>query len=461
MDREDLGVGFLVLLLEKALRRIVSEAAGVDAHHVDRGLAFDDPFGELPARATRGRDPEGMALVEPEVGHQRRRPDDRRTVGRVRDGAVIDLLDPDLAEGRHALDRRLDIGHQPVEIFLEQLVFAVRRRAVHIADRRAFLVGAEQQAACLLAHVPGTVGFAQHAHFGQALALALLDRRMRFSHDILVLDRNDRHLQPDHAAGLAREIAARRYDMLADDVAGIRLDPPLAAAGPLDRGHGGVAVDLAPAIACAAGQGLGQVGGLDVAVLRVLDGAEQPFGIAQRPDLADLVRRQCLDLDPANRGGDAGIVLILVHPVLGAGETDVGDLAEAGVEPRLLLQPLVERHGIFVDLADRIADVEEGQQAGRVPGRTGGELLALNQHAIGPAFLDQVIERRHAHDAAADHHHSRMRPHLGSSCQFRAKLGCDFQGTHHRSLLIARLHLSRKRRLPACLSGLSRIGPSA
>ena len=53
------------------------------------------------------------------------RADDRRAVGRIGDGAVVDLLDADLAEGRHARDRRLDMRHQPVEILLEELVFGL------------------------------------------------------------------------------------------------------------------------------------------------------------------------------------------------------------------------------------------------------------------------------------------------------------------------------------------------
>ena len=64
---EDIGVGFLVLGLEVATGGVGAETAGVHAHHVDRRLALDDPFRELPAGAARGGDAEGMALVQPEV----------------------------------------------------------------------------------------------------------------------------------------------------------------------------------------------------------------------------------------------------------------------------------------------------------------------------------------------------------------------------------------------------------
>ena len=51
MDGEDFGVGLFVLLDEVAFIGIRPEAARVDAEHVDRRLAVDDPFGELPAGA--------------------------------------------------------------------------------------------------------------------------------------------------------------------------------------------------------------------------------------------------------------------------------------------------------------------------------------------------------------------------------------------------------------------------
>ena len=109
MHGEDLRVGLLVLLNEITCVRIRAEATRVDAKHVDRRLAFDDPLGELPAGAASRGDAKRMAFVEPEVPHARRGADDRRAVGRVGDGAVVDLLDADLAEGGNARDRGFDV----------------------------------------------------------------------------------------------------------------------------------------------------------------------------------------------------------------------------------------------------------------------------------------------------------------------------------------------------------------
>ena len=191
---------------------------------------------------------------------------------------------------------------------------------------------------------------------------------MSFGHDILVLDRDHRHVDPDHAAGRPCEIPGRRDDVLADDVALVGRNLPFAAWPPLDRDHGRMAVDLRPALARRPRQGLGQVGGLDIAVLGMLDRADDSVDVAKWPDLLDLLRRQELDRD-AYRRGDAGVIVIFVHPVASAGEADVGDLAQADVEAALLFECPIEGDRILVDLSDRIAEVEERQEARRVPGR--------------------------------------------------------------------------------------------
>ena len=242
---------------------------------------------------------------------------------------------------------------------------------------------------------------------------------MSLGDDILMLNRNDGDVDPDHASGAPREIPRRRHDVLADDVALVGDHLPFAALKPLDRGDGGMTVDLAAAVAGRARQRLGQVGGLDVAVLRMLDRADDSVDVAQRPNVLDLGRRQELHLDAADRRGDAGIIIVLVEPVAGAREADVGHLAQADVEARLLFERLVESDRIFVDLPDRITEIEQGQKPGRMPGRAGGQLLAFDENAVGPTLLDEMVERRDADHAPADHHRPRMRSHRNPSSIWR------------------------------------------
>src|SRR5271156_620907 len=112
-----------------------------------------------------------------------------------------------------------------------------------------------------------------------------------------------------------------------------------------------MAVDFGSAFASAARQRLRQIGGLDVTVLEVLDCANDSVDIAERPDLLDLARREEFDLD-ADRLCDARVIIVFVHPVAGPREANVRHLAKAGVEASLLLERLVERYRILMDLPD-------------------------------------------------------------------------------------------------------------
>jgi hypothetical protein len=128
----------------------------------------------------------------------------------------------------------------------------------------------------------------------------------------------------------------------------------------------------------------------------------------------------------ADRLRDPGIVTVFVHPVAGAGEADVRDLPEPDILTGLGLQALVEPDRVFVQLADRVGHVEQRQQAGGVPGRSGGQLLALDQDDVRPAFLHEMIQRAHADHPAPDHHHARDFFHGPLSSH-------DFSHRQHRS----------------------------
>ena len=95
----------------------------------------------------------------------------------------------------------------------------------------------------------------------------------------------------------------------------------------LDAVDGGVAVDLGAARARALGEGLGEVGRLHVAVVGMLDRADDAVGVAERPQLLHLLGGDQVDVD-ADRLGGAGIIHVLVPAVLGAGEAEVGDLTK-------------------------------------------------------------------------------------------------------------------------------------
>jgi hypothetical protein len=234
-----------------------------------------------------------------------------------------------------------------------------------------------------------------------------------------VLDRDRGHVDAEHAAGLARVVAGGDHHVLAGDVALGRGQPPLAARRARGAGDGGLLVDLRAAVARALPERHRQIGRRDVTVVRVVQGADDVRRVAavaevdERPQLLDLARRDHLE-GHADRIGRAAVLLVLVHPCPAGGEAQVAGHVEADVLTGLRGQALVQVDRVLVQLPDRIAHVKERQQAGGVPGGARRELGALEQHDVGPALLRQVIERGHADDPAADHHHPGMRLHLGN-----------------------------------------------
>ena len=407
MNDEDIGIGFFILGMQVGRVGIVAKAPRLHAQHVDTGLALDHPMGQLPARAARRRNAKAVAFIEPKIAPTPGRTNDRAAVRCVGDGAVIDPFDADLAEGRHSGDGRFDMGGQTVEILGEQFVLGTIDGTMGITDRRPDLVRPQQQAAGFLTQIPRAVGFPQHAHFGQAGLMPLDDLGVWLGDDILMFDRQHGDVEADHGAGAPGIIAGGRDDVFAGDIALVCLHQPFAIGLLFDTQHRGLAIDLGAEVAGTDGHGLGHVGGLDIAVAGMLDGADQPVDIAQGPDFLDVGRSQEFDLDTDGLG-HAGILMIFVHAVAVHGQANIADLAEAHRLSRFRLQPLIELDRVFVDLPNRIAHIEQRQQSRRVPGRAGRQFIALHQHHIRPTLPGQLVQRGDAHNSAANHNHARL-----------------------------------------------------
>ena len=148
------------------------------------------------------------------------------------------------------------------------------------------------------------------------------------------------------------------------------------------------------------------------------------------------------------------------------------------IEPGLLFQRLVERDRIFMDLSDRVAEVEQRQETRRMPGRAGGQLLALDEDAVGPALPGEMIERRDADHAPANDHSPRVRSHshpldlrrllIGRSLTSPLVLAYDASQINGGTPIMKRLASSRLSCLVIigaahadCLKGNSGIPPGA
>ena len=230
-----------------------------------------------------------------------------------------------------------------------------------------------------------------------------------------MLDRNGRNVDAEHPAGLASVVAGRADHVLTCDDALVGRQLPLTARRLFDGSHFGLLVDLGAAGAGTLAQRHGQVGRRDVAVVRVVESADDLRRVAatevdERPELLDFLRRNDLERH-ADGVGRAAVLQVLVHAVLAGGQAQVAGHVKADVLTGFRRQALVQVDRVLVELADRVAHVEEWQQAGGVPCRAGRQLGALKQHDIRPAFLDEVVKRTDANDTAADHDHSSMSLH--------------------------------------------------
>ena len=396
---EDMGVGFFVFQLGELLGGY-AETPGIDAVHVDRGFALDHPLGKLPAGAAGRRHAEGVTFGNPEVLQAEGGPDHGVAVGGVGNRAVGDVLDAGVLEGGNPVDAGFDVRQKPVEVAGKEILFKALGDALDKAGRRAFFVGPQDPAVALLAQVVAGVGFAQHRQFGVAGLAVFLQHGIDVGDDELVLHRNGRNFQANLQRGLAGIVAGGANHVLTAHHALIGGDDPFVVV-PLDGRDHGVLVNFRAQGAGALGQRHRDVDRRDVPVGGMPQRAHQAFGVDQRPELLDLFFRDHMRLDADGFSG-ALIEAVFIHPVSVGRQTKVAGAVEADGLPGFRFQALVELDRVLVELAHRIAHVEQRQQARGVPGGAGGQLGALQQDGVGPAFLGQMIERAYAINAAAD-----------------------------------------------------------
>ena len=403
IDLDRLGAG-VVLVGPRA------EAARVAGPHVPLGAAVDHPLGQHLAGAACLGDAEGEDAALEGVFDARHRADQRVAVRGVRDRAVDDAAEARLGEHGDAGDGVLEIPFQPLEVVGEELEGeVVRDRVVRRgpAGAAVALVRAEVEAVLLLAEVVGGVDVAQERQLAALGLRPLLHGRHGVEHDVLVLHRHRGHLAAEEPADLAGAVAGGVDDVLTADRALAGLDHPFAAlaAHPGDRAE---ADDGLAEVAGALGQRLGELGRVDVAVMGVVEAAGEVVGLEEGITRLQIVRRADLDLH-ALVAAHALDALELLHARAGMGEADrAGDMVVDRVVHRLR-QPAVELGGVALHVHDRPGGGEGRHVARRVPGGAGGELVALEEHAVGPASEREMVECRAAHGAAADDHHAGRR----------------------------------------------------
>ena len=250
------------------------------------------------------------------------------------------------------------------------------------------------------------LGVARFAVFHQLGVLVHDDER--------VLDRDRRHLNAQHLGGALCVVARCRHDMLGGDhdllVRGHQVatlldhfragDLPMAAI-PVERIRLPFSFNRDAALTRALGHRLGHVGGVNIAVLGMIDRTFQVVGVDQRPTFLDLISAQPFVAHVTGLGG-RGIEHVFVHAFLRLRHAQVADHGKARIEAGFFLKRLVEIDRVFVDMSCRIGHVEKRQKTRRMPGTSTGQLVPLQQHHIIPTRLGEVIGNRRPDGTAAD-----------------------------------------------------------
>ena len=178
------------------------------------------------------------------------------------------------------------------------------------------------------------------------------------------------------------------------------------------RRYPGMPVNLGAAVARAFRHRLRRLARIDVAIERLVNGADQVADLGQRVYLFKLGGGQDIEVETGELA-DALHLAKFVQAIRVAGDAQRAAGVKADRLPGFLGQyRLVQLHAMRAQVHDGDVMRVVGTEPGGVPGRARGELVFFDQHDVVPAQLGQVIDQRCAHGAAADDGYPDMSLHL-------------------------------------------------
>jgi hypothetical protein len=319
----------------------------------------------------------------------------RSEVRRERLRTAEERADPDLHGDRHSRHRLLEERRHPVPVRRQRPEREVGRDPVDPPGRGRGLEQADHHAAAFFAEVAVRRRVLEDRGVG-------VDALDGVGDEVVVLGGLVGDDQPVALPELAGPHAGAVDDVLALDGLPCRPDARDGSAGREHVGDGDPLDEPDAEVARAPGQRHRQVDGVDPTVAGDEEPREQVVRTRPREQLGDLGRRDLVHLEPevTLEGGDPAVLL---EPVAVGGGLDHADRSESGRLPGLCLEPRVEVAGVEPDVrAGLRGRPEAGHQAGRVPGRPGGEAVPLQHDDIGPSGMGQVVGHRGADDPATD-----------------------------------------------------------
>jgi len=331
-----------------------------------------------------------------EVLETRDRTHQAPAVGRVPIRAVDHPSNPGVRENWDALSRGFKNRLESLEFRLEQAAVEIIRNAIHGPRHSVAFEGAQQERAALLANVEGGVRVAHYGHvYPQSLHLI-----ENVGNQVVVLERHDGQVDPDHLAQLPCPLAGRVDDNLGANVPSCCAHEPLAVLS-LDASDWRPPIDLGATRQGSLGEGVGHAGRIHVSVSGRVRGGQDIVEIGQRPKL--LSRFATDDLERhADRVGNRLAVMELVYALWRHRQAEAPTAAQIDCLSRLGFEPFVQIEAVLQQFHDVPARIELGAEAGRVPGRATGEFVRLDQHHVAPPELGQVIQKAAARNSATN-----------------------------------------------------------
>ena len=363
-------------------------AFGIKRGHVDLGLALDHHLRQIIAGAASGGDAKAKAFGEPHIAQARGRTHQRIAIGCVTDRPVVVVFQPHGFRRGNAVDHRHIFFFDPFQIERKEIGAETVGHAVLEPRWRVALVGAEDPAAALFAHIPFGICIAQH----RVLAIGFApfhQRRIRFGDDKLMLDRNGRGFNAqqfggalrmiarggDHMFGMDHDLFIRSHQIAALFNHFCQRDFPFAA-GPFIGVGLPFTLDRHAALARAFGHRHGDIGRIDIAIGRMINRAHQILGSNQRIAFFDLRWAEPF-IGHAAGLGRGGIDHIFIHPLFGLRHAQIANDGKSGIKPGFGFELFIELDRILMDMGCGKGHVKERQQTRCMPGRSRGQLIAL------------------------------------------------------------------------------------
>ncbi len=220
--------------------------------------------------------------------------------------------------------------------------------------------------------------------------------RIRIRDDILMLDRDRGNADAQQPRRPLRVVACGGHDMFGPDLEHIARRHQIAAlldhllaghnpfiACPMIAVHLNLALDLATRHPRRPRHGLGYIGGVDITVCRMENRTPQIICPHQRPAFLDLRGTKELMLDP-NGFSCCGIQHIFIHPLLRLRHPQVAAPGKTGIQAGLILKPRIQLDRVIMNMAGRIAHVEQRQKPCGMPCRPGGQFVTFDQQRLPP-----------------------------------------------------------------------------